>query len=167
MFYKPCEDGARWLIREILPLVRRHIANVETWIVGQGPGPGVLELAGNRVSVTGEVEDVQPHYEQATVAVAPLRAGSGSRLKILEAMALGRAVVSTTLGAEGLEVEAGKHLLIADGAAEFGDAIVELIQNPALRGRLTNAARDLVEQRYDWDTIATRQLRIYREMMES
>ncbi len=104
MFYPPCVDGAVWLVREILPLLRRTHPELDVWIVGKHPVADVRALAGDGVFVTGEVDDVRPYYERATLAVVPLRAGGGSRLKILEAMALGRCVVSTTVGAEGLRV---------------------------------------------------------------
>jgi glycosyltransferase involved in cell wall biosynthesis len=167
MFYKPCEDGALWLVREILPLVRRQFPEIDVWIVGKGPGPRVKALAGEHVFVTGEVEDVVPYYQRAAIALAPLRAGSGSRLKILEAMALGRPVVATSIGAEGLEAEPERHLLIADGAKDFAAAVVRLLQSPDLCHSLATASREFVEARYNWEMIAACQLRIYREMTEA
>jgi glycosyltransferase involved in cell wall biosynthesis len=164
MFYKPCEDGAIWLVREILPLVRRQVPGVHAWIVGKGPGRRVQELAGEHVFVTSEVENLTPYYQRAAVVVAPLRAGSGSRLKILEAMALARPVVSTTIGSEGLDVEAGRHLLVADGAEAFAAAITHLLHSRDLRRSLSAAARAFVEARYNWDMSAAHQLRIYQEM---
>jgi sugar transferase (PEP-CTERM/EpsH1 system associated) len=164
MFYTPCEDGAIWLVREILPLVNRRFPAIDVWIVGKKPGPGVEELAGKHIFVTGEVEDVTPYYQRATIAVAPLRAGSGSRLKILEAMALGRPIVSTSLGAEGLQLEPERHLLTADSTEDFAAAVIRLIESPDAGRALANAAREFVEARYNWEMIAARQLQIYREM---
>jgi len=164
MFYKPCEDGAIWLVREILPLVRRQFPAIDVWIVGKKPGPRVQELAAEHIFVTGEVEDVTPYYQRATIALAPLRAGSGSRLKILEAMALGRPVVSTSIGAEGLHLEPERHLLVADSAWDFAAAVVRLIKSPDVRRSLAEAAREFVEARYNWEMIAARQLQIYQEM---
>ena len=115
-----------------------------------------------RIHVTGTVDDVGPYYERAQVAVVPLRAGGGSRLKILEAFALGRPVVSTTLGAEGLDVVDGEHLLLADTAAAFAEAVIRLLEDPELSARIAGAARALVEERYDWDTVAELQREIYR-----
>ena len=164
MFYKPCEDGAIWLVREVLPLVRREFPAIDVWIVGKRPGPRVQQLAAEHVFVTGEVEDVTSYYQRATIALAPLRAGSGSRLKILEAMALGRPVVSTSIGAEGLHLEPERHLLVADSARDFAAAVVRLIKSPDVRRSLAEAAREFVEARYNWEMIAARQLQIYQEM---
>jgi glycosyltransferase involved in cell wall biosynthesis len=164
MAYLPCADAATWLVREILPAVRRHHPDAEVWIVGKNPPPDVLALAGPGVYVLGEVPDVVPYYARASLAVVPLRAGGGSRLKILEAMALGRAVVSTTLGAEGLNVVDGRDLLVADSAPALADAIHRLLTNDALRQSCESAARGVVEEAYDWDEVAARQLAIYNEL---
>jgi glycosyltransferase involved in cell wall biosynthesis len=161
MMYRPCVDAAVWLVREILPLVRRTHPGVEVWIVGRGPAPEVTALAGDGVFVTGEVEDVAPYYRRATLAVVPLRAGGGTRLKILEAMALGRVVVSTTVGAEGLRVDDDTHLALADDAPSLANAIVALLNDRERRDRLARAARALVETEYDWDRIAAAQLAVY------
>ena len=161
MMYRPCVDAAVWLVREILPLVRRTHPEVAVWIVGRGPVPEVTALAGNGVFVTGEVEDVEPYYRRATLAVAPLRAGAGTRLKILEAMALGRVVVSTTVGAEGLRVDDDTHLAIADDAQSLANTMVALLDDPERRDRLARAARALVEAEYDWDRIGASHLALY------
>ena len=129
--------------------------------MGRSPGPSVKALASAGIFVTGEVDRVEPYYQQTSVAVAPLRAGSGSRLKILEAMALGRPVVSTTLGAEGLDAEPGKHLLIADDVEGFANQIIGLIQTHDRRRKMAAEAREFVEQHHDWESIAARQLEIY------
>jgi len=163
--YRPCIDAAQWLTREILPILRKDLPDIEVWLVGNLPSREVEALAAEKVFVAGPVTDVRPFYQRATVAVAPLRAGGGSRLKILEAMALGRAVVSTTTGAEGLDVHHGDHLLIADAAEAFARSIVRLFADDELRCKLTRQARRLVEDRYDWDAIAESQLRIYENVM--
>ena len=160
----PCQDAAIWLVRRILPLVRRRLPGVGVSIVGRDPGSAVRALRGDGVEVTGSVPDVVPYYRGATIAVAPLRAGGGSRLKILEAMALGRAVVSTRIGAEGLAVEDGKHLLLADTEEDFAHAVSRLLEDEAARARLAAAARALVVERYDWETIAAGQRRLYAEL---
>lgn len=164
MHYRPCVDAAVWLVREILPIVRRTCPDVAVWIVGRSPVPEVTALAGHGVVVTGEVEDVEPYYRRATLAVAPLRAGGGTRLKILEAMALGRVMVSTTVGAEGLRVTHDTHLALADDAPSLASAIVALLNDPARRTRLARAARALVEAEYDWDRIGATQLALYEEL---
>jgi glycosyltransferase involved in cell wall biosynthesis len=165
--YRPCADAVVWLVETILPRVRRQIPDCAVAIVGKLPPPEVLALAGPGVTVTGYVPDVAPYYQRATLAVAPLRAGGGSRLKILEAMAFGRPVVSTTIGAEGLHVADGENILLADAPEAFAAAIARLLGDAALAGRLARAGRRFVEAHHDWDTIAARQLDIYDEMMAS
>ncbi len=159
--YLPCADAAIWLVSVILPLLRRHVPDVEVWIVGRLATPAVEALAGERVFVTGEVPDTVPYYRRSTVAVAPLRAGGGSRLKILEAMALGRPVVSTTIGAEGLDLRAGEHLLLADSAEAFAEAIARVLRDQALARTLAENARRFVCEHHDWDAIAAAQLDLY------
>jgi sugar transferase (PEP-CTERM/EpsH1 system associated) len=159
-----CIDGSLYLCREILPLVRREIPDVEVWLVGADPKPEVQGLDGNGVHVTGRVDDVVSYYGRCGVSVVPIRAGGGTRLKILEAMALGRPVVSTSIGCEGLGVIDGEHLLLADNSREFAEQIVRLLRDDVLGRRLTANARSMVEAHYDWDLIAVQQMQIYTEM---
>jgi glycosyltransferase involved in cell wall biosynthesis len=167
MFYRPCADAAVWLVREILPLLRATYPSLEVWLVGKGPPPEVRRLAGNGVHVVGEVEALAPYYARATVVVAPLRAGGGSRLKILESMAFGRAVVATTLGAEGLAVRDGTHLAIADDAPAMATRIAALLADVGARESLQRAARALVEQQYDWGDVAAQLLHIFADLTAS
>jgi len=134
-------------------------------LVGTNPSDAARRLAGERVQVTGQVEDVRPHYERSTVCVVPIRAGGGTRLKILEAMAFGRPVVSTTVGAEGLNVVDSEHLVIADQPDVFARKVVHLLSEPAARERIAANARQLVESRYDWDLVAERQMQIYEAVL--
>ena len=150
---------------QILPLIRHTINPMEFWIVGGNPRPEVLELNGNGVRVTGRVEDVVPYYQQSTVCVVPLRAGGGTRLKILEAMALGRPVVSTTIGCEGLDVVDGEHLFIADTPEQFAQKTVRLLLDRHLSQYMCANARRLVEAHYGWDRIARRLTDVYDEMV--
>jgi glycosyltransferase involved in cell wall biosynthesis len=166
MNYTANVDAVVYFCRETLPRIRQSISGVETWIVGKDPLPEVQQLNGDGVYVTGRVEDVVPYYRQSTVCVVPLRAGSGTRLKILESMALGRPVVSTTLGCEGLEVVDGEHLLIADSPEQFAASTVRLLTDRALYQHITSNARQLVVNRYDWDVIASQLLDIYSEVTQ-
>jgi len=154
MDYFPNSDAAGFFANQIWPQVRSRLAGAELTIVGSNPGPAVLalgELPG--VKVAGMVPDVRPFYRGALAAVVPLRTGGGTRLKILEAMAAGVPVVSTPLGAEGLEVVAGENLLLADSADAKGwaDRLVSLADSPALRQQLIEAGLRLVGSRYDWE----------------
>jgi glycosyltransferase involved in cell wall biosynthesis len=165
MGYPPCGDAMLYFCREIFPHIRRTIGASELWIVGRDPRPEVLELNGNGVHVTGRVEDVIPYYRQSPVCVVPLRAGGGVRLKILEAMALGRPVVSTTIGCEGLDVVDGEHLLIADTPEQFAEKTVRLLRDRQLYQYISANGRQLVESHYGWDKIAERLMEVYAEMV--
>lgn len=165
MGYAPCIDAAQYFCRDILPRIRRAISTTELWIVGRDPLPEVLGLNGGGVHVTGRVDDVIPYYRQSSVCVVPLRSGGGTRLKILEAMALGRPVVSTTIGCEGLEVVDGEHLLVADSPDGFAEKTVRLLSDQQLYQYISANGRHLAETRYDWDKIAERLMQVYTEMV--
>jgi glycosyltransferase involved in cell wall biosynthesis len=161
MAYPPCADGARYFCRQILPLVDQQFPEVETWIVGADPPPDVAALSADRIHVTGRVEDILPYYQRTSICVVPLRAGGGTRLKILEAMALGRPVVTTSIGCEGLEAVNGKHLLIADDPAVFASHINRLLSDADLYRSISQSARQFVESHYGWDAIAEKLMRLY------
>ena len=164
MGYEPNVDAALFLTRDILPRVRRAVPDAELWLVGRNPSPTVSQLQGDGVYVSGTVSDLHPYYSRSAVCVVPLRAGGGTRLKILEAMALNRPVVATTIGSEGLDAVDGEHLLNADGAEAFARQVVRTLQDRELSRRLAANARQFAVSRYDWDTIASRQLQIYDEV---
>jgi glycosyltransferase involved in cell wall biosynthesis len=155
MDWLPNEDAMLWFCREILPLVRRDVAGVTLSIVGRDPTPAVLKLATEAgVRVTGRVDDVRPHMSAAAAFVVPLRVGGGTRLKIFEAMAMAKAVVSTTVGAEGLPVTHDGDILLADDAASFARAVVRVLTDINERLRLETAARRLVAEPFDWSVVA-------------
>src|SRR5690606_8058639 len=127
MRYRPNAEGARWLVEAILPLTRRSIPDLQVCIVCADPPPDVLALGATPgVTVTGTVPDVRPWLQRATAVVIPLLSGGGTRLKILEAFSAGRPVISTTIGAAGLDAVDGDHLLIADRPEQFATAIDHL-----------------------------------------
>jgi sugar transferase (PEP-CTERM/EpsH1 system associated) len=165
MSYEANADAALFFCRQALPHLRRMVGDVETWIVGMNPPAEVLALAGDDVHVTGRVDDVAPYYQRSAVCVTPLRAGGGTRLKILEAMALGRPVVSSTVGCEGLDVRDGEHLLIADSPEQFARQTARLLSDERLCERIVRQARQLVEERYDWEVVAQRVQRIYADVL--
>lgn len=143
--------------RSILPTIREQVPDVRLIIAGHAPPQQVEALAFEKgVTVTGYVPDIRPWYAKSSVTVVPLRAGGGTRLKILESMALGRPVVSTSMGCEGLEVQHGVHLLVADNPLQFASCVTRLLLEPALRDKIAGAARLLMEQRYDWPEIGGR-----------
>jgi sugar transferase (PEP-CTERM/EpsH1 system associated) len=155
MDWLPNEDGMLHFCRDILPLIRQAEPNVTLSIVGRDPTPAVRQLARTSgVEVTGRVEDVRPYVARGTVYVVPLRIGGGTRLKIFEAMSMGKAVVSTTVGAEGLPVTSDHDIVIADDPPAFAEAVVRLLRDGQQRQQLERAARQLVVGRYDWSAVA-------------
>jgi sugar transferase (PEP-CTERM/EpsH1 system associated) len=155
MDWLPNEDGMLYFVREILPRIRRSEPEVTLSIVGRAPTPAVQRLAREAgIEVTGRVDDVRQHIAAADVYVVPLRIGGGTRLKIFEAMSMAKAVVSTSVGAEGLPVTAGRDIIIADEPAVFAEAVVRLIRDRDARTRIEAAARRLVVEKYDWSTVS-------------
>jgi sugar transferase (PEP-CTERM/EpsH1 system associated) len=155
MDWLPNEDGMSYFVREILPLIRRAEPDATLSIIGRSPTPAVRRLAEERrIAVTGSVDDVRPHIAAGSVYVVPLRIGGGTRLKIFEAMGMAKAVVSTTIGAEGLPVTDGTDIVLADEPGTFANAVVGLIREDERRQRIEQAARRLVVERYDWSAVA-------------
>lgn len=161
--YRPNVDACEWLVRQILPRVRRRVPTVQVVLAGRDPAPAVLRLAGDGVEVTGALSDVELDRRRASawVYVVPMRMGSGVRFKALEAMAAGVPLVATTLGAAGLGVTPGVHASIADGAPAFAAAVVELLERPQLRQDLSRRARHLAATFHDWGRITPRLLEVY------
>ena len=155
MDWFPNEDAVLYFIDAVLPRIRLNIPEVSLTVVGRNPRPRVLmaaEKAG--VRITGTVDDIRPYVAEAAVYVVPLRVGGGTRLKIFEALAMGKAVVATTVGAEGLPLIPGKHYLRADDPVDFAHAVVSLLMDPDRRRALGIAGRQLVEEQYSWALVA-------------
>jgi polysaccharide biosynthesis protein PslH len=152
MDWEPNIDAVDYFCSEIWPAIRKEFPDAIFQIVGRNPFPKVERLASESVQVTGTVPSVAEYLENASVVVVPLRIGGGTRLKIFEAMAMGKALVSTSIGAEGLEVESGRDLLLADTASAFADAILLLLRDSVIRRRIELAAVQLAAQ-YDWSRV--------------
>jgi sugar transferase (PEP-CTERM/EpsH1 system associated) len=167
MDYHANIDAVTWFSRTVWPEIARNYPEIQLTIVGRDPTSEVRSLASDRIHVTGTVDDVRPYYASAIAAIAPIRSGSGTRLKILEAMAAGVPVVSTRLGAEGLDAEDDVHLLLADSGAEFVAAIRRIVSFAETRNRLSTAARSLVAARYDWQMIGERLYRIHSSLVQA
>jgi glycosyltransferase involved in cell wall biosynthesis len=154
MDWYPNEDGIVHFIEDVLPRVRRAVPAATLTVVGRNPSArlrAVAEAAG--AQVTGLVDDVRPHMADAAVYVVPLRIGGGTRLKIFEALSMAKAVVSTTVGAEGLPLAPGQHFLQADEPAAFAEAVTVLLGDSARRRAIGAAGRRLVEERYSWSKV--------------
>jgi polysaccharide biosynthesis protein PslH len=165
MDYSPNVDALRWYFDAIDPLVRAQLPSRRVKIVGRNPTEEVRahgKLAG--VEVTGEVPDVRPHYQHAHFQIVPLRIGGGTRLKIVESLSIGCPVVSTTLGAQGLDLAHDRHLLLGDTPQAFADAIVRLAGDKALRESLRNAGRAQVREHYGWPRLAEQLKAIHQDI---
>jgi glycosyltransferase involved in cell wall biosynthesis len=167
MDYHANIDAVTWFSRTAWPEIVRNHPNLHFTIVGRDPAPEVHALASDRIHVAGTVDDVRPFYASAVAAVVPLRSGSGTRLKILEAMAAGLPVVSTRMGAEGIEAEDDVHLLLADSGPEIAAAVRRVASSVETRTRLSAAGRALVGRVYDWSVIGKRLYGIHANLVES
>jgi glycosyltransferase involved in cell wall biosynthesis len=166
MDYPPNLDGMDWFCAEVFPGLQQLYPGIDVVVVGRGQPAHRRWMKSASIELTGEVPRVEPYYRRAQVAICPLRHGSGTRLKILEAMSLGTPVVSTSVGAEGIEADDGKHLLIADEAREFRDAIGRLLGDNELHAEIAANARSLVEGHYDWDVVGEQMHRAMQKLAE-
>jgi glycosyltransferase involved in cell wall biosynthesis len=165
MDWYPNEDAVAFFADEVLPRIQETVPDVAFSIVGGNPSARVQKLAEReRVVVTGRVPEIKPYFAEATVFVVPLRIGSGTRLKILEALAMGKAIVSTTVGAEGLDLRDGEEILIADEPTAFADAVIRLLTDSELRRRVGENGRARVERDYDWRSIGKKLYTLYESL---
>jgi glycosyltransferase involved in cell wall biosynthesis len=163
----PNVDGVTHFAQSIWPRIAAAYPQARWKIIGGRPPPSLLALAGPRVELTGFVSDLRPHLAAAAAVVVPLRLGSGTRLKIVEAMAMGKAIVSTTLGVEGIEAVPGRDILIEDEPAAFADAVHRLLAEPGLAARIGQSARQLAVDRYGWGEAARALEGFYRRIVEN
>jgi sugar transferase (PEP-CTERM/EpsH1 system associated) len=167
MDYYPNIHAVLLFAQRCWPLIQAQVPNATWLIAGRNPPAEIRNLAElPGITVTGTVSDVRPYLASSTVAIAPLQIGSGTRLKILEALAMRKAVVTTSVGCEGLTVENKKHLLITDPSEEFARAVVTLLNNPELRTTLGNAGRALIEAEYSWEYSGSRLLQVLETHFE-
>jgi glycosyltransferase involved in cell wall biosynthesis len=164
--YFPNADGLRFLFAEIWPLVLAARPSTQLRVVGPLPPPDIVALRPPNVTFEGYVKDIVAEVGRAAIAIAPLRIGGGTRLKIVEAMALARPVVATSIGAEGIEVQHDRDLLLADAPREFAGAVLRLLAQPAEAAELGLRGRRLVEKAYSWDTSASRLEQLIEELIE-
>lgn len=164
MDWRPNQDGARYFIEQVFPLIRQRMPGATFCVVGRNPPAWLVKLAekAEGVTVTGTVPDVRPYIARSALYLVPLRVGGGSRLKILEALSMGKVVLSTTLGAEGLMVKEGVTILLRDTPQEMADAACRALTNRDAYASLGSAGRELILKSYTWDAIA----RIMAELWE-
>jgi len=150
MSYRPNVDAMTYFVREILPLIHRSRPAETLTMVGWGITDEIRALLGPRVLATSGVPDVRPYLAGAAAVVAPIRIGSGTRLKVLEALAMARPLVSTSLACEGLDIVPGRHLLVADNPSLFAESVIRVLEDQALADRLGASGRQLIESHYGW-----------------
>jgi glycosyltransferase involved in cell wall biosynthesis len=165
--YVPNIDGLVHFFQEIWPRIAAASPDARCKIVGGSAPPAIRALAGPRVELTGFVPDLRPHLAEAAAVIVPLRLGGGTRLKIVEAMAMGKAIVSTTLGAEGIEAASGRDIVLADDPAAFADAASRLLADPGLAARIGRSARQLAVERYSWSGAVQALEGFYRRIREA
>ena len=158
MDWLPNEDAIVYFSQAILPLIQQQCPGISLEVVGRSPSRRLQGLAETEKSIrlTGWVEDIRPYVARGSICIVPLRIGGGTRLKIFEAMAMSKAVVSTSIGAEGLPVRSGENILLADTPQDFADAVIALLRDLDRRKRLGAAARALVQEKYSWPIVAER-----------
>ena len=167
MDYFPNEDAAAYFVNDILPTIRGEYPGVEFLIVGSSPSDRVQALGDEQgVTVTGFVDEPRDYLQRADVVVTPMRHGAGLQNKVLEAMALGRPVVTTSLAREGIDAVEDEHLVVADGAGAFADETTELLDSRADRRRLGAAAYDLVSSKYTWSQVGRNLREVVARVLE-
>ncbi|MFA7515725.1 MAG: glycosyltransferase family 4 protein [Candidatus Ratteibacteria bacterium] len=167
LFYHPNRFGIEWFLREIFPKILYNDSEVICSIVGKGADKVLSQYRNNRsIKIFGYAEKLEPLYEEARLSIVPLKVGGGTRLKILESMAFGRPVVSTSIGAEGLDVEEGKDLFIADSPDLFAEKTLAILKDDLLYESLRTRARRRVEESYDWSISAEKLHGIYKKVLQ-
>ncbi|HKS28526.1 MAG TPA: glycosyltransferase [Pyrinomonadaceae bacterium] len=158
MDWLPNEDAIQYFTKEILPLIRQRVPDVSLTVVGRNPYPSLIELSkrDSSVVVTGRVDDVRPYMERAAAYIVPIRIGGGTRLKIYEAMAMEKPIVSTTVGAEGLPVKDGEELLLADEAEAFAAEVVRVLEDESFARELGARAARVVRESFGWDKVSAK-----------
>lgn len=163
MNWFPNYDAMLWFTKDVMPILLKKHPGLHLHIIGKKNGK-TLSVKSDHVTYHGFVDDIQPLVHESAVFISPLRVGGGTRLKLLDAMAMGKAIVSTTIGAEGLNVKDGEQMLLADTPESFAEAISSLLDSPTRREQLEKAARIYVERHFSWDIIGRSLLQVYEQV---
>ncbi|MBE0557054.1 MAG: glycosyltransferase, partial [Proteobacteria bacterium] len=164
MTYFPNTDGAKFLVRNIWPLVKLRIPDARLYLVGQNPPPAISQLASEDVIVTGFVPSIQEEYAKSAVTVSPIRFGAGILNKVLEPLAMGIPVVCTDIGVSGLGLEPGKDILVADSAEGLAGHIVRLLSDPSYRQAIGESAMRRIRSEFSWRTIGKTLQSMYEQV---
>lgn len=166
MNWYPNVDAIETFCKEAYPILKKRIPDIKFYVVGRDPNETVQKFGKHKdIIITGEVPDVRPFISSSDVCIVPLRIGGGTRLKILEYFAMGKPVISTSIGAEGIDVINGKHLIIEDNIGKFPDRIAELLDDPEYAKYLAKNGRKLVEEKYSWDQYGEKLNQLYVELV--
>jgi polysaccharide biosynthesis protein PslH len=167
MDWLPNDDAILYFIKDILPLIWEKNPEVKLYVVGKSPSVALTQAKGqdDRIVITRRVDDVRPYLSKCKVFITPLRIGGGTRLKILEALAMEKAIVATSIGAEGIEYKENENMAIADRPKEFANKVLDLMASPEKRKALGKAGRQLVLGHYDWSIIGKRLNVIYEGLI--
>ena len=155
-------DAVTYFVEKIFPLIKKDIPSIKFLIAGKKPSVSIMKLACENIIVTGEVPDIREYLGKAAIFVGPFRIGTGLKHKVLEAMAMEIPVVSTTLGANGIDVKSGENIILADTPHEFAKAVITLYNDNKLREKIVNNAYMLVKEKYNWDRIG----QIFEDMLK-
>src|SRR5215831_15805744 len=169
MDWDPNEHGVSWFVEQIYPLIKKSVRAAKLSIVGRNPSEHTRNFAArdSSIEVTGRVADVRPYISRAEVVVVPLRIGGGTRIKIPEAMAMAKPIVSTTIGAEGLPFKNGREICLADDPRDFASTVIELLDNPERRRSIGTAARSIVVHEHGWDRVVDRVQEVLERTVET
>jgi polysaccharide biosynthesis protein PslH len=167
MDYHANVDAAVWFANDVWPGISERFPSLQFNVVGRSPAQEVRALASERIRISGTVEDVRPYYSDAMAVIVPLRVGGGTRLKILEAMAMGVPVISTKLGAEGIDYRNERDILLADSTEQMIQAVERIMTDSSLRCQLGQAGRRLVSEHYDWTAIGGRLYDVHSELTKT
>ena len=167
--WMPNHDSFKYFYNKIYPLIKKNISTVKLWIVGANPTQDMINIAArdSSIKIFGLVDDVRPLYEQASVFLVPLRAGGGTRLKILDALSMEKAIVTTSIGCEGIFVKNNIHLLIADTPEMFAEKTLLLLKDKHLNETLGKNGRKLMLEKYDWNLIGPKMEDVYNSVITS
>ena len=166
MHYPPNADGIRWFINRVYPIILNEIPQVTLTVVGKNPPADIIKTSlefGEKILLTGYVEELEPFFEHAAVEVVPVRAGGGMRVRLLEAFSKGMPVVTTTVGLEGIEAKDNVHVLVKDTPIDFAQAVVALLRDEQFQNLLGKNARELVVSQYDWEVALKKLDAVYSE----
>lgn len=161
MGYMPNDDGMIYFLKQIYPQILKKVPDLKLYVVGMSPTKELLAYQNDQVVITGKVDDVRPYVEKASVYIVPLRMGSGTRLKVLEALAMKKPVVTTSIGCEGIDVTDNTSVLIKDDPDKFAEAIIKLLGDRQLQNQLAEAGYKLIHSKYTWQFVGKHLLSIY------